>query len=113
MEAIIGTAVFAFLWTTHPELRDAVYSSIGSFYDYLKENHSNYEKLWGDFCKAFEKESKKFQELPSEQQAEAIGKITGNVIATILGAKAMNVAIKSGKLRLKLKTVETIEDVSA
>lgn len=41
VDAVIGTAVFAYLWTTHPELRDAVYSSIGSFYDYLKENHSN------------------------------------------------------------------------
>jgi hypothetical protein len=92
----------------NPEVRDAIHSSIGSFYDYLKENYSDYEKLWADFLKALDKEYKKIQELPQEQQAEAIGKITGNIMATIIGAKATSAAIKSGKLRLKFKSTEVI-----
>lgn len=95
------------MYSTNSEMQDAVHSSVGSFYDYLKENHSDYDKLWKDFLKALDKEFKKFHNLPSEQQAEAIGKITGNVIATIIGAKTMNVAMKSGKLRLKFKSPES------
>lgn len=57
--------------------------------------------------KALDKEFEKLMKLPSEQQSEAIGKITGNVIATLIGAKVTNVAIKSGKLRLKFKVAET------
>lgn len=49
---------------------------------------------------------KKFDNLPAEEKAEAIGKITGNVMMTILGAKGMSSAIKSGKLRLKFKVLE-------
>ena len=90
-----------------------MHSRIASFYDYLKENCSDHEKLWKDFLMTLEKEYVKIQGLPPEQQAEAIGKITGNVIATILGAKAMNMAIKSGKLRLKFKAPETMSEMSA
>lgn len=112
-EAITGTAVFLFLFATKPEIRDAVYWSIGSFYDYLKENYSDYDKLWGDFCTTLDKEFKKFEWLPDNQKAEAIGKITGNVMATILGAKGMSAAIKSGKLRLKFKTPEELSTAKA
>jgi len=109
-EAFTGTIVFAFLLTTEPELRNAVCSSIGSFYTYLTENCTNGEKLWRDFCTSLDKELEKFQSLPEEQKAGAIGKITGNVMATILGAKGMSAAIKSGKLRLKFKVPETVPE---
>ncbi|NDK19260.1 hypothetical protein GW819_00275 [Candidatus Gracilibacteria bacterium] len=105
-EAFTGTVVFLFLYSTKPEIRDVVHSSIGSFYDYLKENHSNYEKLWMDFLQAFDKEFSKLSNLPADQQAEAIGKIAGNIMATIIGAKGMSALVKSGKLRLKFKVPE-------
>ncbi|MDD5377364.1 MAG: hypothetical protein PHH16_04615 [Candidatus Gracilibacteria bacterium] len=107
IDAFIGTAVFAYIYSTNPDVRDSIHSSIGSFYDYLKENHSNYDKLWKDFLKALHKELEKVQKLPQEQQAEAIGKITGNLMATIIGAKGMSTLMKSGKLRLKFKAAET------
>ncbi len=83
------------MYTAHPEIRDAVHTSVGNFYDYIKENCDNPNKLWGDFLKAYNKEMDTFQKLPQEQQAEAIGKITGNIMATIIGAKAMNALTKS------------------
>lgn len=112
-EAFTGTIVFAFLLTTEPELRNAVCSSIGSFYTYLTKNCTNRDKLWGDFCTMLDKEIGNFQNLPEEQKAKAIGKITGNIMATILGAKGMSTAIKSGKLRLKFKVPEEIVPVKA
>ncbi|HBB27211.1 TPA: hypothetical protein DCZ36_01785 [Candidatus Gracilibacteria bacterium] len=107
IEGFTEGIVFAFLFLTNPELRDAVYVSVENFYDYLKENYSDYEKLWGDFLKKFEEGLKEIQGLPEKQQAEAVGKIFGNAIVAILGAKGMNAVIKSGKARLKFKQPET------
>ncbi|MDD5197461.1 MAG: hypothetical protein PHN60_01230 [Candidatus Gracilibacteria bacterium] len=107
IEGFTEGIIFAFLFLTNPELRDTVYASVESFYDYLKENYSDYEKLWGDFLKKFEEGLKEIQGLPEKQQAEAVGKIFGNAIVAILGAKGMNAVIKSGKARLKFKQPET------
>jgi len=100
----------SFLYGTNPDLRDAVHASIGTFYEYLKENYSDHERLWKDFLQMMDQELEKCRALPPEAQAEAIGKITGNIMATIIGAKGMSALTKSGKLRLKFKSPEIVPE---
>lgn len=102
-DALLGSIELLYAFTTEPEVRDAVMKSGGEAGRYIKENCTEPKKVWDDFTRLFAKEMEKIRWLPAEEQAKLIGKITGNIIGTLMGAKAGKSFFHSNTLRIKYK----------
>ena len=91
----------------HPEYKDKVNAQAQKLYGYLKK-----EGMWWVQEKAvvlFNQEIERISKLPQEQQAKAIGNITGNIIGMLLVMKAGTVAVeKIGKISKQTKRGEIL-----
>lgn len=91
----------------HPEYKDKVNTQAQQLYEYLKK-----EGMWEVKEKAvtlFNQEIERISKLPQEQQAKAIGNITGNIIGMLLVMKAGTVAVeKIGKISKQTKRGEIL-----
>ncbi|PZM85687.1 hypothetical protein DLH72_01745 [Candidatus Gracilibacteria bacterium] len=90
-------------FTGNEQYRKEIYEQISIIWEVLKEIDSEI------VVNVLKQEMDKIAALPSEQQAKAIGQISGNVIGTLA---SMGALAKIPKVAAKLKTIRNAESIS-